>query len=41
VQGTAEGDPFSVDDLQSMLGLAQGGCTQLAELQRKAIAAAK
>ncbi len=41
VQGTAEGDPFSVDDLQSMLGLAQGGCARLTELQRKALAAAQ
>ena len=40
VQGTAEGDPFSVDDLQLMLGLAQGGCSRLAALQREALSAA-
>lgn len=40
VQGTAEGEPFSVDAMQTMLGLAQGGCAQLADLQREALAAA-
>ena len=37
VQGTAEGDPFSVEDLQSMLALAQSGCGQLAAAQAKAL----
>jgi len=40
VQGTAEGDPFSVEDLRSMLELAQGGCKQLARLQEQALAKA-
>jgi len=40
VQGTAEGEPFSVDAMQRMLGLAQGGCARLADLQREALAAA-
>ena len=40
VQGTAEGEPFSVDAMQTMLGVAQGGCTKLAALQREALAAA-
>ena len=38
VQGTAEGDPFSVEDLQSMLAHAQAGCVRLAEAQKLALA---
>ncbi|MBI3772400.1 MAG: ribonuclease PH [Gammaproteobacteria bacterium] len=40
VQGTAEGHAFRMDELQSMLGLAQGGITTLLEQQRKALAEA-
>jgi ribonuclease PH len=40
VQGTAEGHAFRMDELQSMLGLAQGGITTLLEEQRKALAEA-
>lgn len=38
VQGTAEGHAFRMDELQSMLGLAQGGIATLLEQQRKALA---
>ena len=38
VQGTAEGHAFRMDELQAMLGLAQGGITQLIEKQRAALA---
>lgn len=37
VQGTAEGHAFRMDELQSMLGLAQSGITTLLEEQRKAL----
>jgi len=33
VQGTAEGHPYSMEELQAMLGLAQHGITQLLEQQ--------
>lgn len=38
VQGTAEGVPFTRDQLNEILDLALGGCQQLAELQRQALA---
>lgn len=38
VQGTAEGAPFSGEDLDAMLGLARSGCAQLVEAQRAALA---
>jgi len=34
VQGTAEGHPFSAEELQAMLDLARAGITQLIEAQR-------
>ncbi len=37
VQGTAEGHPFSPDELNSMLSLAQKGITELFEHQRNAL----
>ena len=37
VQGTAEGHPFSPDELNSMLALAQKGITELFEHQRNAL----
>ncbi|OMI89314.1 ribonuclease PH [Streptomyces sp. BBFR25] len=37
VQGTAEAEPFSRDELNTLLDLAAGGCTELADLQRKAL----
>ncbi|WP_031042742.1 ribonuclease PH [Streptomyces sp. NRRL F-5650] len=40
VQGTAEAEPFARDELNALLDLAAAGCTELAELQRKALAAA-
>ncbi len=38
VQGTAEGHPFSRDELLSMLDLAQGGIFRLVEAQKQALA---
>ncbi|HZD24018.1 MAG TPA: ribonuclease PH [Acidimicrobiia bacterium] len=38
VQGTAEGAPFSRDDLNEMLDLAAKGTAELHELQRRAVA---
>lgn len=38
VQGTAEGAPFTRDELNSMLDLAAGGIEQLIDLQKQAIA---
>ena len=40
VQGTAEGTPFSRQDLGSMLDLAAGGVARLTQLQREALAEA-
>lgn len=40
VQGTAEGAPFSDDELQGMLKLARSGIAQLIDLQRRALALA-
>ncbi|MFC8866890.1 ribonuclease PH [Streptomyces sp. NPDC057148] len=37
VQGTAEAEPFDRDELNTLLDLAAAGCTELAELQRKAL----
>jgi ribonuclease PH len=37
VQGTAEGDPFSMDTLTRLLGLADDGIRQLLEAQQSAI----
>ena len=37
VQGTAEGNPYSRADLDTMLGLAEGGITRLIELQRETV----
>ena len=37
IQGTAEGAPFSEDELQTLLGLAKAGIHQLVELQKMAI----
>ena len=33
VQGTAEGAPFSYDELNQLLGLASQGCEQLIQMQ--------
>jgi len=38
VQGTAEGHPFSAEELQAMLDLARTGITQLIEAQRACLA---
>jgi len=38
IQGTAEGHAFRDTELQDMLGLANHGVTELADLQRKALA---
>ena len=38
VQGTAEGKPFSEDELLGLLRLARGGVAHLIELQKAAIA---
>lgn len=38
VQGTAEGHAFSRNEMNALLDLAQGGITQLIEMQRVALA---
>lgn len=38
VQGTAEGHPFSREEMDTLLELAKNGITQLTEMQRKALA---
>jgi ribonuclease PH len=38
VQGTAEGEPFSREQLDELIELASGGIAQLVEIQRKALA---
>ena len=38
VQGTAEGAPFSEDELLQLLALAKAGCASLVELQKLAVA---
>ncbi|GAC1340725.1 MAG: ribonuclease PH [Candidatus Dormibacteria bacterium] len=40
LQGTAEAEPFSRSEMDSLLGLAQQGLAQLFQLQREAIGAA-
>ncbi|WP_321343618.1 ribonuclease PH [Breoghania sp.] len=37
IQGTAEGTPFSVDEFNQLLALAQGGIGRLVDLQKMAI----
>lgn len=37
VQGTAEGAPFSKDELMAMMALAESGITRLVDLQRMAV----
>jgi ribonuclease PH len=37
VQGTAEGEPFSQDELNQLLELAKGGITELVSLQKQAL----
>ncbi|MCQ9369231.1 ribonuclease PH [Brevibacterium sp. 91QC2O2] len=41
VQGTAEGAPFDRAELGNLLDLATGGCTELARIQRAALAGAE
>jgi ribonuclease PH len=38
VQGTAEGIPFSEDELMQLLGLAKSGIAQLVDMQKAAVA---
>jgi ribonuclease PH len=38
VQGTAEGAPFSRDELDALLGLAEKGIGEIVELQRSVLA---
>ncbi|MCX8995756.1 ribonuclease PH [Rhizobiaceae bacterium BDR2-2] len=38
IQGTAEAEPFSQDELMTLLGLARNGIAELVELQKQAIA---
>lgn len=38
VQGTAEGHPFSREEMETLLELAKNGIAQLSDLQRKALA---
>jgi ribonuclease PH len=37
VQGTAEGEPFSQEELLTLLELAKGGIAELVELQKQAL----
>jgi ribonuclease PH len=37
VQATAEGEPFSREDLDSLLGLAAGGIEEIADVQGRAV----
>jgi ribonuclease PH len=41
IQGTAEGEPFSPDDYQRLLGLAKKGADELLVLQKRALAEAR
>ncbi|MFE9495801.1 ribonuclease PH [Streptomyces collinus] len=41
VQGTAEAEPFARDELNALLDLAVSGCTELAVIQRAALAATR
>jgi ribonuclease PH len=38
VQGTAEGAPYSQEELNAMLDLARKGISELVELQKQALA---
>jgi ribonuclease PH len=38
IQGTAEGAPFSEEELHTLMGLAKKGVSELVELQKQAIA---
>jgi ribonuclease PH len=38
IQGTAEREPFSREEMDRLLSLASSGISQLVELQRKALA---
>jgi ribonuclease PH len=38
VQGTAEGQPFSREELDTLLGLAEGGIAEIMEIQRALVA---
>jgi ribonuclease PH len=40
IQGTAEGEPFSQEQMSAMLVLAQKGISQLSDLQKKALESA-
>ncbi|WP_027835781.1 ribonuclease PH [Maritalea myrionectae] len=37
IQGTAEEEPFSADELQSLIGLAQKGISELVEMQKRVL----
>jgi ribonuclease PH len=37
VQGTAEGEPFSREEMNALLGLAEAGITQLIAKQKEAL----
>ncbi|MDH5723669.1 MAG: ribonuclease PH [Alphaproteobacteria bacterium] len=37
IQGTAEKEPFSEEEFQSLLNLAKEGCAQITEIQKKAL----
>lgn len=37
IQGTAEEDPFTVEELQGLLDLAQSGCADLVQMQQAAL----
>ena len=37
IQGTAEGAPFDLDELQTLIALAQKGIRELNEYQEKAV----
>jgi len=39
IQGTAEGEPFTRDQMSRLLDLASGGIGRLVELQREALKA--
>jgi ribonuclease PH len=39
VQGTAEGHPFSLDEMQALLALADAGIREIIAAQRTALAA--
>ncbi|MFY1678541.1 MULTISPECIES: ribonuclease PH [unclassified Streptomyces] len=41
VQGTAEAEPFAREELGTLLDLATAGCAELADLQRRALAASR